>query len=352
MKAELVVRLVGMAVLGYAGFRLGVYLALEPADPEALRALIALTLAGAGMGLLITPYLTTRPLRRVRDQLRAISAQDLVAGTVGLVVGLVIAALLALPLSLLPAPFGQVLPFLASLVLGYFGATLMVWRKQELAQFLTNPWRLAGQPPSAYTLVDTSVLIDGRVEAVYRTGFMSGTLLIPNFVLHELQQVADSPDPLRRSRGRRGLSVLNRLRRDPSVSVVISDLDVEDAVGVDEKLVQLARTHHWPILTCDANLQRVAEIRGVRVLNLNELANALRPMVMTGDEITLRIVQEGKEVGQGIGYLDDGTMVVVEGGRKFIGNDVDVVVTRVLQTQTGRMVFAQPREGVPTRGQA
>jgi len=352
MRSELVVRLVGMVALAYAGFRLGVYLALEPADPEALRALIAITLAGAGIGLLVTPYLTTRPLRRIRDQLRTVSAQDLVAGTVGLVVGLVIAALLALPLSLLPAPFGQVLPFLASLVLGYFGATLMVWRKLELVQFLTNPWRLASQPASAYVLVDTSVLIDGRVEAVYRTGFIPGTLLIPNFVLNELQQVADSPDPLRRGRGRRGLSVLNRLRRDPSVPVIISDLDVEDAVGVDEKLVQVARTHHWPLLTCDANLQRVAEIRGVRVLNLNELANTLRPLVMTGDEVTLRIVQEGKEAGQGIGYLDDGTMVVVEGGRKFIGSEVDVVITRVLQTQTGRMVFAQPKEGVPARGQA
>ncbi len=350
MRLELGVRLVGMLALAYAGLRLGELLALDPSDPGALRALIALTLAGAGIGLLITPYLTVRPLRRVRDQLRVISTQDLVAGTVGLVIGLVIAALLALPLSLLPAPVGQVLPFLASLVLGYFGATLMVWRKQELVQFLTNPWRLGSRPGAAYILVDTSVLIDGRLEAVYRAGFIPGTLLIPHFVLDELQQVADSPDPIRRGRGRRGLTVLNRLRRDPAIPVVISELDVQEAVGVDEKLVELARTHHWPILTCDANLQRVAEIRGVKVLNLNELANALRPMVMTGDELTLRIVQEGKESGQGIGYLDDGTMVVVEGGRRHIGAEVNVVVTRVLQTQTGRMVFAQLKEGVPARG--
>ncbi len=350
MRLELAVRLLGMLVLGYGAFRLGEAFALDPADPGSLRALIALTLAGAGIGLLVTPYVTVRPLRRIRDQLRVISAQDLVAGTVGLVIGLVIAALLALPLSLLPAPFGQLLPFLASLALGYFGATVMVWRKQELAQFLTNPWRLGGRSGAGYVLVDTSVLIDGRVEAVYRAGFIPGTLLIPHFVLDELQQVADSPDPIRRGRGRRGLSVLNRLRRDPAIGVKISELDAEGAVGVDEKLVELARTHHWSVLTCDANLQRVAEIRGVKVLNLNELANALRPMVMTGDELTLRIVQEGKESGQGIGYLDDGTMVVVEGGRRHIGSEVSVVVTRVLQTQTGRMVFAQLKEGVPARG--
>jgi len=192
-------------------------------------------------------------------------------------------------------------------------------------------------------ILDTNSIIDGRIADITQTGFVHGTLLIPKFVLDELHHIADSPDQLRRNRGRRGLDILTKLQKESDIPVQISDMDFEGIREVDAKLVELAKVLRCPIVTNDVNLNRVAALQGVRVLNINELTNALKPVLMPGEEMRLRIVQEGKESGQGIGFLDDGTMVVVEGGRRYLNNEISVVVSRVLQTGAGRMIFAQPR---------
>jgi uncharacterized protein YacL len=190
-------------------------------------------------------------------------------------------------------------------------------------------------------LLDTSVIIDGRIADISRTGFLFGTFLIPRFVLNELQYIADSADSMRRQRGRRGMEVLSELQKDATVPVRISDIDVDGVREVDEKLVVLARQMKSPIMTNDYNLNRVAELQGVLVLNVNELANAVKSVLLPGEPLLVDIIQEGKESGQGVGYLDDGTMVVVEDGRGQINKQVTVVVTKVLQTAAGRMIFAQ-----------
>jgi uncharacterized protein YacL len=192
--------------------------------------------------------------------------------------------------------------------------------------------------------VDTSAIIDGRVADISQTGFIFGTLVVPRFVLEELQHIADSADSMRRARGRRGLDILQRLQKEPAVQVEISDADAENVMEVDAKLVKLARQWHAPIITNDFNLNRVAELQGVKVLNINELAHAVKPILLPGEEMQIKIMQEGKELGQGVGYLDDGTMIVVEGGKTYIGQTVDVTVTRVLQTVAGRMIFAHPKQ--------
>jgi uncharacterized protein YacL len=195
------------------------------------------------------------------------------------------------------------------------------------------------------------VIIDGRIVDIVRTGFLAGSLLIPRFVLAELQHIADSGDKLRRQRGRRGLEVLANLQKDPRLPVHISDIDVEGAREVDDKLVILARQMHSPILTNDFNLNRVAELQGVTILNINDLANAVKAVFLPGEELTVRIIQEGREARQGVGYLDDGTMVVVQDGSELVGQDVETSVTKVLQTAAGRMIFAKPEgNSKPSRG--
>jgi len=195
-----------------------------------------------------------------------------------------------------------------------------------------------------YVLLDTSVIIDGRIADISRTGFISGTMLIPRFVLNELQHIADSSDMLRRNRGRRGLDMLNKLQKESVVPIRIHDIDVEEAQEVDDKLVMLAKELRCPIVTNDYNLNRVAELQGITVLNINELANAVKAIFLPGESMNIRIIQEGKELGQGVGYLDDGTMVVVENGRRYINSTIEVVVTKVLQTAAGRMIFARLEE--------
>jgi uncharacterized protein YacL len=193
-------------------------------------------------------------------------------------------------------------------------------------------------------LLDTSVIIDGRIADIARTGFVPGSLLIPRFVLAELQYIADSSDSLRRQRGRRGMEVLSQLQKDTNVVVRISDIDVEGTREVDDKLVILARQMRCPILTNDYNLNKIAEFQGVTVLNVNELANAVKSVMLPGEILRIRVIQEGKEVNQGVGYMDDGTMVVVENGREYVGHETDVTVTKVLQTAAGRMIFGRPEE--------
>jgi uncharacterized protein YacL len=231
--------------------------------------------------------------------------------------------------------------------MGYIGATALAQRRQDLfglfqGRFSNITLGGEGFSPARQILLDTSVIIDGRIADISTTGFIMGPVIVPHFVLNELQHIADSPELLRRNRGRRGLETLNRLQKESVVPVKISDMDVEGIEPVDEKLIALAKQLGGAILTNDFNLNRVAELQGVQVLNVNDLANSVKAIFLPGEEISVQIIQEGKELGQGIGYLEDGTMIVVEGGRKYLNQSVEAVVTKVLQTSAGRMIFAKP----------
>ncbi len=347
---EFIFRLIGMLVVGLLGWSFGGWASrIEPFDPrQELLYRTVFGLVGLLAGLVLTPYVTTRPARAIRRTLGRLSAETLFAGLTGLIVGLLTAALLAYPFSQLPAPFGEVLPFVGVIAFSYFGVSLFVMRQGDLMGLMSSlSGRTESGGSSAWTnlnrtiLLDTSVIIDGRVSDIAKTGFLPGTLLIPRFVLNELQYIADSPDGLRRQRGRRGMEVLADLQKLPNILVRISDIDAEGVREVDDKLVVLARQLKCPILTNDYNLNRVAELQGVTILNINELANAVKSVVLPSEHLTLNIFQEGKEFGQGVGYMDDGTMVVVENGHDYIGEYKEVVVTKVLQTAAGRMVFAR-----------
>ncbi|HEY70912.1 MAG TPA: TRAM domain-containing protein [Anaerolineae bacterium] len=355
MSVELISRLLGMIVMGVGGFYLGVYLG-DLADGIRTLWAVVFTLMGSLTGLVITPYITTRPLRAIRRQVGQLSAQTMVAGLVGMVVGLIIAALVSFPFSLLPAPFGQLLPFIGAVVFGYLGASLFIMRQNDImslirSRFVGSSSREAEASGQAdrKVLLDTSVIIDGRIADIALSGFISGPMLVPSFVLNELQHIADSSDNLRRQRGRRGLDILNRLRKDTRVPLRVTDLDVEGVRNVDDKLVILAKQLRCPIVTNDFNLNRVAELQGVPVLNINELANAVKAIFLPGESIEVQLIQEGKEEGQGVGYLDDGTMVVVEGGNQYLEQTMPVLVTKVLQTAAGRMIFAKPESSRKTK---
>lgn len=221
----------------------------------------------------------------------------------------------------------------------------MLARERDLIQLLpqSNRTPRTNSHSNGQIIVDTSAIIDGRIADITQTGFVNGTLVIPRFVLDELRHIADSSDSLRRNRGRRGLEMLNKLRKEANTSIQVLDVDHCDGMEVDDKLVKLANSLGAPIATTDFNLNRVAEIQGILVLNINELANALKSVVLPGEELEVRVIQEGKEMGQGVAFLDDGTMVVVENGRRYLGGQADVTVTRVLQTAAGRLIFAQPK---------
>ncbi|OGO65453.1 MAG: twitching motility protein PilT [Chloroflexi bacterium RBG_19FT_COMBO_50_10] len=341
------IRIIGMIVFAITGAFLGDYLGNAIGESPVLTSIL-IGLVGMLFGLILTPYFTTRPIRLIRRTLLSVSTQTLTSGLTGLVVGLVIAALLTFPLSLLPVPFGKILPFVGVLVFAYFGIAIFVMRQTDLSSFVRLPPGRSGEETSTSTqptyrtvLLDTSVIIDGRIADIARTGFLVGTLLIPRFVLNELQFIADSSDNLRRQRGRRGIEVISQLQKDTSTPLRISDMDVEGVREVDDKLVVLARQLKCPILTNDYNLNRIAELQGVSVLNVNELANAVKLVFLPGESIEVNVIQEGKESGQGVGYLDDGTMVVVEDGRNYLSKKVNVTVTKVLQTAAGRMIFAR-----------
>jgi uncharacterized protein YacL len=351
MSVEFIFRIIGMVILAVAGAIWGY--ALGGGDlGESIRFSAIVGLLGSLVGLVLTPYVTTRPARAIRKSLGRLSAETLFAGLAGLIVGLLTAALLAFPFSLLPDPFGQVLPFIGVIAFSYFGVSLFVMRQGDIMGLFSTLSGRGGEGGSSSSwtnlnrtiLLDTSVIIDGRVADIAKTGFLPGTLLIPRFVLNELQYIADSPDGLRRQRGRRGMEVLADLQKQPNVLVRISDINAEGVREVDDKLVVLARQLKCPILTNDFNLNRVAELQGVTILNINELANAVKSVVLPAERMNLNIFQEGKEHGQGVGYMDDGTMVVVENGHEHIGEYKDVVVTKVLQTAAGRMIFARVEE--------
>jgi uncharacterized protein YacL len=348
MSADFIYRLVGLIVFGIAGVFIGTwYGRLAEQDPNFWAQVFGLV--GILFGLVLTPWITIRPIRAFRALLARISIRSLVAGLLGLILSLVIAGLLAFPLSLLPEPFSQILPILVALLLSYFGVAVFISRQNEIfSVFSFLPKGIGSsimkEGSDTSILVDTSVIIDGRITDIAATGFLNGSLLIPRFVLNELQHVADSSDKLRRQRGRRGLETVSKLKENKRLPVRISDIDAEDIREVDEKLVVLARQLKVPILTNDFNLNRVAELQGVTILNINDLANAVKVVVLPGEELIIRVIQEGREANQGVGYLEDGTMVVVQDGSRYVGKEIETSVTKVLQTAAGKMIFAKPEK--------
>jgi uncharacterized protein YacL len=355
-RSELILRLAGMIVLSALGWNVGDFIATRSGAVDALtapylRPALALAIAGAGLGLLVTPWFVIKPALWVRRRIKQIPARHLFMGMIGLATGLVISLPLAFSLSFLPSNLRTVMPLLASIIFGLLGMSIMIMRAEDF-QHLWSASIGKSKPrrvDNNVVLLDTSVVIDGRIADISQTGFIERTLLVPRFILDELQYIADSSDALRRKRGRRGLDILNRLRQDSIVPIRITDMDVEDVRDADGKLVQLAKTLGCPIITNDYNLNRVAQLQGVTVLNINELANAVKTAVLHGETLKVRIIQEGTEPNQGVGYLDDGTMVVVEEGRKHIDHTVDVTVTKVLQTAQGRMIFAQIQNRYPRK---
>ena len=345
-----IIQLVGALLGTLLGFALGL-LILSKADttiieapnrPAFLMAMVAATLL---FGYLAIPYVTTRPARWAVDRLAQAGAGEFGLGVAAIVVGLLVGVLAGLPLIPLGGWAGSVPPpvvaVLSALIL--LGATMY---KRDVLLPAVSGILPGGRRRGGFSqiVIDTSSVIDGRIVDVGRTGFIVGTLVVPRFVLDELQRIADSPDAIRRNRGRRGLEMLTALQKDSMTPVEVSEETYPEIGEVDAKLVAFARDHGAAILTNDFNLNRVAELQGIRVLNINELANAVKAVVHPGEEMTVRIIQEGKEPGQGVGYLDDGTMIVVEGGGRAMNQDVGVTVTRVLQTVAGRMIFAQPRD--------
>jgi uncharacterized protein YacL len=324
-------RVIFVTLVGYGGYLLADTLDLRlPWLVWALGGIVAGVLAGfAVLGL--------------EHAARQVPLPRLFVGALGAVAGGLLAQLLAPALIVfVPAigtPAGR--GFLA-LLLGYLGVVFALRREEELGGLVRIVFPNAVPPrEQSYKILDTSVIIDGRIADVCETGFLEGTLLIPQYVLRELHAIADSSDALKRNRGRRGLDVLQKLQRMPKVRVELHDLDFPQIREVDRRLIETARTIGGMIVTNDYNLNKVAELHGVRVLNVNELANALRPVVLPGELLQVTVLREGKELGQGVGYLEDGTMVVIEHGKRYLGQPVKVAVTSVLQTAAGRMIFSR-----------
>ena len=363
MRLYLYFRIAGAIILGWLGWALSepLWTAWNLNAPlwngEVNGYRLIPTFLGVVIGAIIAPHVTIEPFGAGRRLLRRTPASDLAAGLFGLILAGVITVIVNGPLSQLPGYFGRLLPIAVFLLLAWIFVELSIARKDELLA-LTTRRREAREDrrqrtdtsPRPAIVMDTSAIIDGRIADISQTGFIFGELIIPRFVLQELQHIADSSDALRRNRGRRGLDMLNRLQKESQAPIRIVDVEADNAPDVDGKLVVVAKKIHGSILTNDFNLNRVAELQGVKVLNINELANAVKPVVLPGEEMTVDIIQEGKEVGQGVAYLDDGTMIVVENGRRHIHSSLDVVVTRVLQTVAGRMIFAHPKNGAEPSG--
>lgn len=280
-------------------------------------------------------------------RLKAVPTQDIVLAVFGLIVTLLISALISLPVYRLPV-VGVFLAPAISVFLAVLGIRFMLARRDDFT-FISGIFNRTARDSAGrhsnetYKILDTSAIIDGRIVDICKTGFLEGIIIVAGFVLEELRHIADSPDLLKRNRGRRGLDILHKIQKEMNIPVEIMENDYEETNEVDSKLVRLAKEINGKIITNDFNLNKVCELQGISVLNINELANSVKPVVLPGEEMTAQIIKDGKEVGQGVAYLDDGTMVVVEGGKKHIGETIDVLVTSVLQTAAGRMIFAKPK---------
>ena len=344
------IRLLAALIGWFFGFYLGASL-LEVTSVTSVsnQVLVILLLATACaiLGWLGAPYVTVRPARAIAGRISEMSAGDLAGGAFGGAIGLLLGLLLAFPLSLLPDNIGRFAPIVGALLLGLGGAAAGTIKRTELGALVGDIRQgKRDRLGEERALLDTSVIIDGRVADIVKSGFLRGTLVVPRFILAELQHFADSSDGSKRERGRRGLEILAKMQKEATVSIDLLEVDPAGA-GADGKLVTLARSMNVPIMTNDYGLNRVAELQGITVLNVNDLAKAVRPVVLPTDELSVRVSQEGREPGQGVAYLEDGTMVVVEGGLRYLDTEVTVTVMRVLQTVGGRMIFAQPKGEAP-----
>lgn len=352
MSVEFAFRMIGMVICALLGARFGLDAATAVGLPADVSSLL-FALIGVLVGLIMTPYVTVRPVRAISKTINGMPVEVVFMAIVGTLIGLLIGLLFAYPLSALEQPLGGILPPVASVVFAYLGLTLFTVRSREFWAFLTD-WlgigrrrAFAGMGMERQLLLDTSVLIDGRIVDIAKTGFVGGTLVVPRFVVQELQRVADSSDTQRRNRGRRGVDKLKELQRETLVSFKIIDDDIEGVDEVDDKLIALALKINAPIVTIDFPLNRIAEAQGALVLNINLLANAVRSVYIPGETFALRIIQEGKESGQGVGYLEDGTMVIVENGRQYMDRTLYVTVTKLINKETGRIIFASPESTAP-----
>ncbi|WP_338471307.1 PIN/TRAM domain-containing protein [Niallia sp. XMNu-256] len=288
-------------------------------------------------------------IKWIEESLVKAPITDIISGSIGLGFGLIVAFLIGYALNAISVPFlNTVGPILLTLLFGYLGFQVGFKKKEELLGLFLKQKRKPAEeenakPKNGLKILDTSVIIDGRIADICQTGFLEGTIVIPQFVLAELQHIADSSDVLKRNRGRRGLDILNRIQKELEIKVEIYEGDFEDIHEVDSKLVKLAKITNGIVVTNDFNLNKVCELQQVSVLNINDLANAVKPVVLPGEEMNVQVIKDGKEHNQGIAYLDDGTMIVVEEGRNYIGKHLDVLVTSVLQTSAGRMIFAKPK---------
>ncbi|GGJ01273.1 putative PIN and TRAM-domain containing protein YacL [Alicyclobacillus cellulosilyticus] len=340
------------AVLGYT-FGPDLFLHLLNVHTKPFTSSVFCAALGSALFILSTTWLVNYVVTMIRwmeDRLQKTPLADILGGTVGMVMGLLMAYLVAPTIRDIPV-VGMAVQFFVSLLLAYLGLRIGFTKREDLLNLFAGRLttkekdkdkRFSFRPGEA-KLLDTSVIIDGRIADLVQTGFLDGVLVIPSFVLEELQHIADSADVLKRNRGRRGLDVLNRIQKELKVKVQVMEIDFDDLQEVDTKLVRLAKQLNGKVVTNDFNLNKVCELQGVPVLNINDLANALKPIVLPGEELSVQVIKDGKEYNQGVAYLDDGTMIVIEGGREFIGGKVDVLVTSVLQTSAGRMIFAKPK---------
>ena len=319
------------------------------------------TIIGILIGYFISSFILKQGLviaRRLERVLTHIPNQELIAGTIGLLFGLIIANLIGAAFNQVPI-IGPYISIILSAIFGYSGVRLMArkgpemylnylkqWKRSEAGTKKSRGFNMFGSHKSSdlnstAKLLDTSVIIDGRIKDLCATGFIDGPLVVPVFVLNELQIISDSADAMKRNRGRRGLDILKEMQDAKLVSIEIVEDDYDDLHEVDSKLMRLALEKQWKLMTNDFNLNKVARVQGIKVLNLNELANVLKPALIAGEWIRVQVMKEGKEVQQGVAYLDDGTMIVVEDGRPYVGQEVEVMVTSILQTSAGRMIFAR-----------
>ena len=326
------------------------------------------TLIGVIIGYLISSFILKQGLviaKRLERILTHIPNQELIAGTIGLLFGLIIANLIGVAFNQVPI-IGPYIPIILSAIFGYSGLKIMARKGPEMYNNYVQQWSGDGnkktsrfkmfsthksdKASSTPKLLDTSVIIDGRIKELCNTGFIEGPLMVPLFVLNELQIISDSADSTKRNRGRRGLDILKEMQDANKVAIEVVEDDYDDLTEVDSKLMRLALDKQWKLMTNDFNLNKVARVQGIEVLNLNELANVLKPALIAGEWIRVQIMKEGKEVHQGVAYLDDGTMIVVEDGKPYVGQTVEVMVTSILQTSAGRMIFARVDGGQNGQG--
>lgn len=352
------------AILGFGLYTLTKFLIVlaghkELVDFSEIQDMIISALVAIIFGLIffrLTPAFKkqgNKMANNLESDLQKMSANDIVMGTVGLIAGLIIAFLISQIYVGIKVPYLDViLNVITYIILGYLGIVIATKKGKDIRGSLLN-WRLSGsgtgkggktKSDATPKILDTSVIIDGRIADIMKTGFIEGQIVIPEFVLVELRHIADSSDALKRNRGRRGLDILNKIQNEYGVEIYNStgEKSLDEIPEVDVKLLKLAQIMNGKVVTNDFNLNKVAGIKGVDVLNINELANTLKPVVLPGEEMVLSLVKEGKENNQAVAYLDDGTMIVVEDGKRFIGQTIKVIVTSVLQTSAGRMIFAKP----------